>query len=114
MEIKKVWSVWFSGTGTTQKVATALSKQVAEGLQAQWEEYSFNLPAAREKELSFGPADLVVLGVPVFAMFYSVVSRLVNRGLKKRGLPLETVEYMGKTGALAPKQGAAEQDEIAE
>lgn len=67
MEIKKVWSVWFSGTGTTQKVATALSKQVAEGLQAQWEEYSFNLPAAREKELSFGPADLVVLGVPVYA-----------------------------------------------
>lgn len=56
----------------------------------------------------------MVLGVPVFAMFYSVVSRLVNRGLKKRGLPLETVEYMGKTGALAPKQGAAEQDEIAE
>ena len=67
MEIKKVWSVWFSGTGTTQKVATALSKQVAEGLQAQWEEYNFNLPAAREKELSFGPADLVVLGVPVYA-----------------------------------------------
>lgn len=51
----------------TRKVATALSKQVAEGLQAQWEEYSFNLPAAREKELSFGPADLVVLGVPVYA-----------------------------------------------
>ena len=46
MEIKKVWSVWFSGTGTTQKVATALSKQGAEGLQAQWEDYSFNLPAA--------------------------------------------------------------------
>ena len=32
----------------------------------------------------FGFAGMV-LGVPVFAMFYSVVSRLVRRGLKKRG-----------------------------
>ena len=37
----------------------------------------------------------MVLGVPVFAMFYSVVSRLVRRGLKKRGLPLETEQYLG-------------------
>ena len=46
----------------------------------------------------------MVLGVPVFAMFYSVVSRLVNRGLKKRGLPLSTEEYLGKTGPLAPEK----------
>lgn len=46
----------------------------------------------------------MVLGVPVFAMFYSVVSRLVNRGLKKRGLPLSTEEYLGKTGPLAPER----------
>ncbi len=46
----------------------------------------------------------MVLGVPVFAMFYSVVSRLVNRGLKKRGLPLSTEEYLGKTGPLAAEK----------
>lgn len=46
----------------------------------------------------------MVLGVPVFAMFYSVVSRLVNRGLKKRGLPQKTEEYLGKTGPLAAEK----------
>lgn len=67
MEIKNVWAVYFSGTGTTQKVATALSKSVAQGLDASWQEYCFNLPKARETDLSFGPDDLVVLGVPVYA-----------------------------------------------
>ena len=67
MEIKTVWSVWFSATGTTQKVATALSKSLAEQLGAEWKEYSFNLPKAREEALNFGPDALVVLGVPVYA-----------------------------------------------
>lgn len=67
MKIKTVWSVWFSATGTTQKVVTALSKTLAQELNAQWKEYSFNLPKAREQALEFGPQDLVVLGVPVYA-----------------------------------------------
>ena len=67
MEIKTVWAVYFSGTGTTQKVATTLAKSVAQSLGAGYEEYCFNLPAAREKELTFTPEDLVVLGVPVYA-----------------------------------------------
>ena len=44
----------------------------------------------------FGFAGMV-LGVPVFAMFYSVANRLVRKGLQKRGLPVETCNYMGKT-----------------
>lgn len=48
----------------------------------------------------FGFAGMV-LGVPVFAMFYSIVRRLVYRGLRKRGLPIITEEYVGKTGPLA-------------
>ena len=67
MEIKTVWAVYFSGTGTTQKVAVTLAKSVAQSLGAEYQEYCFNLPAAREKELSFTPEDLVVLGVPVYA-----------------------------------------------
>ena len=45
----------------------------------------------------------MVLGVPVFAMFYSAVSRLVRRGLKRRGLPLDTEEYIGRTGPLSKR-----------
>ena len=67
MKISKVWSVWFSATGTTREVVRAVSKAVAEGLGCEWEEYSFNLPTAREQELSFGETDLVVFGVPVYA-----------------------------------------------
>lgn len=67
MEIKTVWAVYFSGTGTTQKVVTTLAKSVAQSLGAGYQEYSFNLPQAREKELTFAPEDLVVLGVPVYA-----------------------------------------------
>lgn len=67
MEIKTVWAVYFSGTGTTQKVATTLAKSVAQSLGAEYREYCFNLPAAREKDLSFTPEELVVLGVPVYA-----------------------------------------------
>ena len=48
----------------------------------------------------FGFAGMV-LGVPVFAMFYSVVSRLVAYGLRSRNLPEETEKYMGKTGPMA-------------
>ena len=43
----------------------------------------------------------MVLGVPVFAMFYSAVSRLVRYGLKKRSLPQDTQEYLGRTGPLS-------------
>ncbi|MEY8317979.1 AI-2E family transporter [Oscillospiraceae bacterium 50-58] len=48
----------------------------------------------------FGFAGMV-LGVPVFAMFYSVVSRLVVHGLRVRNLPVATQEYMGKTKPLS-------------
>lgn len=48
----------------------------------------------------FGFAGMV-LGVPVFATIYSVISRVVTHGLRSRGLPQETEEYMGKTGPMA-------------
>jgi len=45
----------------------------------------------------------MVLGVPVFAMIYSILNRLVRTGLTRRGLPVETWEYIGKTAAMAPR-----------
>lgn len=45
----------------------------------------------------------MVLGVPVFAMIYSIANRLVRNGLTRRGLPIETGEYLGKTGSMAPR-----------
>lgn len=54
----------------------------------------------------FGVAGMV-LGVPVFAMIYSTVSRLTRYALRKRGLPESTDQYMGKTEPMAviPDEG---------
>ena len=48
----------------------------------------------------FGFAGMV-LGVPVFAMFYSILTRLVYRGLRKHGLSIDTADYLGRTGPKA-------------
>ena len=67
MEIKTVWSVWFSATGTTKKVVSRTAELIAQDLGVPCREFSFNLPASREAELAFGPDDLVVFGLPVYA-----------------------------------------------
>ncbi len=55
----------------------------------------------------FGFAGMV-LGVPVFAMIYSVVRRLVNLGLRHHGLSDRTADYTGNTPPLAKKKLPAE------
>lgn len=47
----------------------------------------------------FGFAGML-LGVPVFAMFYSIINRLVRRGLIRRGLSAETSNYIGKDAVI--------------
>lgn len=45
----------------------------------------------------------MVMGVPVFAVLYSIFNRLVRGGLQRKGLPVETEEYIGKTKSLPTK-----------
>ena len=66
MEMQRVWAVYFSGTGTTEKVVTRMAKIAAEDLGAEYKTFCFNLPKDREGELSFGPGDLVIFGTPVY------------------------------------------------
>lgn len=58
----------------------------------------------------FGFAGMV-LGVPFFAMVYSLVRRLVNYGLRRHNLPTCTELYMGPTGAMAPQAVSAQTEE---
>lgn len=51
----------------------------------------------------FGFAGMV-LGVPVFAMIYSILRRLVARGLAKHGLAQDTKDYLGNTPPQAKKK----------
>ena len=67
MEIKTVWGVFFSATGTTEKVVTGVAKTLAKLNNAECKFYSFNLPEARTRKLTFSKEDLVILGIPVYA-----------------------------------------------
>ena len=67
MKIEQVWAVYFSGTGNTQKVVRRVAMAAAKGMGCYYEEFDFSLPQAREETKTFGPEDLVVVGVPVYA-----------------------------------------------
>ena len=67
MRIKKVWAVYFSGTGTTEKTVRRIAAGMAQALGAELAVYDFTTPAARQRELRFDTGELAVLGVPVYA-----------------------------------------------
>lgn len=67
MKINKVWSVFFSATGTTQKIVRRIADATAEKLGAERGEFDFTLPGERAKALAFSKGDLVIFGTPVYA-----------------------------------------------
>ena len=67
MNINKIWSVYFSGTGTTKKIVETVADKICGDLNISKEILDFTLPAQRENAKAFGAGDLVVFGVPVYA-----------------------------------------------
>ena len=67
MIVKKVYAVYYSATGTTQKMASFIAENVAEKLNVEYEKYNYSLPKRREKILEFQENDLVVCGTPTYA-----------------------------------------------
>ena len=59
----KITAMYWSATGTTQKVVRAIAQE----LDAQYETFDFTLPAARAQGKAFGPDDVVVFSTPVYA-----------------------------------------------
>ena len=64
MQPQKVWAVYFSGTGTTEKTVRRIASSLAAAFSAPLEAVDFTAPAVRKEALTFGPDDLVVLGRP--------------------------------------------------
>lgn len=56
--------MYFSATGTTEKVVTAIADRLGEG---NFRKYDFTLPDVRSKRAAFESGDVVVFGVPVYA-----------------------------------------------
>ena len=67
MEVKKVWSFYFSPAGTTQKTVCTIAEELANQLSADYEQISFTKFAERSKTYCFGNGDLVVVGTPTYA-----------------------------------------------
>jgi len=67
MEFRKTWAIYFSATGTTQKIVTKLSDAIAKHLNTTREDFDFTLPPARTSAPAIAAEDFVVLGVPVYA-----------------------------------------------
>lgn len=67
MRLKRVAAAYFSPTGNTKRAAITIAEQVAdrEGLPVQ--EMDLTLPEGRKDVRSFGPCELLVLGMPVYA-----------------------------------------------
>lgn len=67
MDINKVWAVYFSPVGNTEKIVAALAQAVGEKLNLPVEKLDYTLPAAREEINAFSKTDLVIWGTPVYA-----------------------------------------------
>ena len=62
--MEMVWAMYFSATGTTEKIVTAIAERLGEG---DFRKYDFTLPGVRSKRAVFESGDVVVFGVPVYA-----------------------------------------------
>ncbi len=85
MEIKRICQIYFSPTGTTEKVVQAVSAALADDLDVKSFIYDFTLPQARTSFPQLAPTDLVLFGCPTYA------GRLPNLLLKY----LDTIDGSG-------------------
>lgn len=67
MKIKRIWQIYFSATGTTEKIIKTIAGEIAAETGAEILTYDFTLPAARETFPKLGPDDMVVFGLPTYA-----------------------------------------------
>ena len=67
MDVKQVWAVYFSATGTTEKTVRTVAAAAAQRLGCPWQAVSFTLPGERQEKLSFAAGDLVFVATPVYA-----------------------------------------------
>lgn len=67
MRYKHIYSIYFSPTGTTERIAKTIADHLAQMLNLPVTHISYTLPKERETVRSFSPEDIVVLGAPVYA-----------------------------------------------
>lgn len=64
---ENVWAVYFSGTGTTEKVVLTIKDQIIKERLLAQKIIDFTQPSQREKQMTFTGKDIVIFGMPIIA-----------------------------------------------
>ena len=64
---KKVYGMYFSGTGTTKKMVTYIASELAKQLGCEYAPFDFTPPTSRKQPKEFEKDSIVVMGTPVIA-----------------------------------------------
>ena len=67
MEIKRVWKIFFSATGTTEKITSVAADCLGASCGAEVFTYDFTLPESRGNFPALCETDLVIFGCPTYA-----------------------------------------------
>jgi len=65
--MKNVCAMYFSGTGTTEKIVTTIAKKIGTKLEISYNKFDFTIKNVRNIKKEFTKEDIVVFGVPVIA-----------------------------------------------
>ena len=96
MKIQRIQLIYFSATGTTQKVLRCMGETLAQELGAAVQEDDFTLPAAREQTVACMPDELALVGTPVYAGRVPDVLRPYLKGqLTGSGAPAVPIVLFG-------------------
>lgn len=67
MLFKKIWKIYFSATGTTEKTVNTIADRLAELAEVPTRTFDFTLPINRQSFPALSASDLVVFGCPTYA-----------------------------------------------
>lgn len=67
MNIRKVWGVFFSPTGKTERIVENVAREVAASFSVPWEMINLTSPESRKIKREFQFNEFVILGTPVYA-----------------------------------------------
>lgn len=67
MRLEKVWALYYSATGTTDRAVNTLAEELAARLELPLERAPFTKPQERAENRTFQETDLVVAGCPTYA-----------------------------------------------
>lgn len=65
--MSKVNTLYFSATGTTEKITARLAEELAKKFNSEIKDINFTLPEGRLEQVAFSCEDIVIAGVPVYA-----------------------------------------------